>query len=165
MDAEIRDFGKHVAHCQVESASFLKRKPAQVSQKIIFKSDAILISLFKKLFAAEAQRVTRFPDNVLEKLQEPGAVFLFFFETDMAINFNKATQLFRVHFVVTLLHRMIGTLYAVKSHAAGPQHALNFGEDGIFLLRLNVAQHVETDYVIEAGIGERQAGEVAAEGC
>ena len=92
-------------------------------------------------------------------------MFLFFLETDMAINFDKATQLFRIHFVVTLLRRMVGTLDAVQSHAAGPQHALNFGEDRIFLLRFDVAQHVETDYVVEAGIGERQTGELRAESC
>src|SRR5258706_13061435 len=103
MDAEIRHFGKHVTHRQVESASLLKRKAAQVVEKIVFKSQSVFISLLQKLFAAEAQRVARFPGNVLEKFQEPGSVFLFFRETDMAINFDEATQLFRIHFVVALL--------------------------------------------------------------
>ena len=92
-------------------------------------------------------------------------MFLFLLEPDVTVNLDEAAQLFRIHFVVALLRRVIGALDAVQRDAAGTQHALYFGEHRIFLFRFDVAQHVETDDVIEAGVSERQTGEFGAEGC
>ena len=48
-----------------------------------------MVRLLEKLFTAQAQRVSRFPGNVLEELQKTFSVFLFLFETNMPIDFNE----------------------------------------------------------------------------
>src|SRR2546421_9224181 len=98
---EIGNLARNVAHCHVESTALLKRKAAQVVEKIIFKRQPIFISLLEKLFAAQAKCVAWFPGNVLKKATKSRRVLLLFFQADVAIYFDKAADFLIAHLIVT----------------------------------------------------------------
>ncbi len=162
---EIGNLAKYVAHRHIEGAALLERKAAQVVEKIILKIQPVVISLLEKLLALQTQRVTRLPGNVAEELLKSRPVLLLFFQPDVTINFNKTPQLFRAHLVVTFPRLPVSTFDAVECYTSGTQHALYFGEDRVFLFQFDVAKYVETDNVIETGIGKGQTGEFGPESC
>src|SRR5688572_30581279 len=91
-------------------------------------------------------------------------MFLLFLQADVTVDLNEASQLSRTHFVVILLRRAVGTLNTVHRHAPGPQHALYLSKDRVFLFEANVAEHVETDYIIKGSIPKGQPRELGCEG-
>src|SRR6185295_8080734 len=61
---QVGNLAEDIAHRHVESTALFKGKTTQIVEKIILKTQPILICLLEKLFAAKAECVTGFPGYV-----------------------------------------------------------------------------------------------------
>ena len=91
-------------------------------------------------------------------------MFLLFFQSNVAIDFDEFTKLVGRHLFITLLRRAISALDTVHRDAVRPQHALYLSQHLIFLFETDVAKHVEAYDVIKTRVGERQARKLGSEG-
>src|SRR2546425_1454968 len=123
---KIGNLSEHVTHRYIKCAPLIERKPAQIVEKIFLEAQAVLISLFQKLIAAQTQRIARLPRHMFEEAQETPAVLLLFFKPNMSVNFYELLQGLSGHLFVILSRRVIRALNAVHGDALGPQDAPYF---------------------------------------
>jgi hypothetical protein len=156
---EVGDFAEDVAHRHVEGAALGLREAAQVLDEVGLEGQPVLLGLLDELLARKAERVARLPRDVGEEAPEARGRVRLLFEPDVAVDGDEAAQLLGRHLLVRLLRAAVDGLDAVERGAAGPEHAADFGEHGVLLGELDVAEHVEADDVVEAVVGEGEARE------
>src|SRR4029453_16064183 len=89
---------------------------------------------------------------------------MIFFQPDMPIDRDEFAKFLWRHLIVSLLGGTISALDTVHCYATWSQHSFHLLEDGVFVFRRYVAQHVQTHNVIETCVGEGKIREFSFAG-